>query len=597
MGAFVVYILEWSACLLGFLLLYKMCLSGTTFHRFNRIYLLGTVVLTAILPLVHIAPSEQMEPMAETCRTIVRVEDGMWDNIHVNDALGTKTENLTVMEKGVLSLLVIYLMYILVQLTGWGKALLKLLRFIHGKRRRRVGRWVWLVEHDAEYGPFSWMNCIVVSTHERGFDRRASVRHELSHIVLLHHIDLVFLMACVIVNPICWIVMKEVKIVHEYEADDEVINHFRIQSRAYQRLLIMRTVGAEAYALASSFNLNIKKRIIMMKKKQSPWWRMTWIAVTIPLIGFTLMAFSKPKEALRAAVDKSVRVMEQPLVEVVKTDLFKTETTTAKAELPNTALAEKPLQPTPSVKTGDIITGSVRKQDGQSLQLANIVEKDENQRIVAYAITDDNGNYSLKVVNPKHKIHISYVGCKSKTLDIDSNQIDVVLEQDMQLSDVQVVAYSDSIDHNSLRYQEVDYVSVDGDGFDIVEQAPFFPGGQAEIMKYLSRHLKYPRVAREMRVEANITVKFTVDKTGFVRSPQVVDISAGSPLLAPETLKALQHDDMDARIAAKDYQDAVEAMKEEAIHVVRNMPRWEPGRQNGKRVETTYTLPINFKLK
>ena len=40
----------------------------------------------------------------------------------------------------------------------------------------------------------------------------------------------------------------------------------------------------------------------------------------------------------------------------------------------------------------------------------------------------------------------------------------------------------------------------------------------------------------------------------------------------------------------------MEALKEEAIHVVRNMPRWEPGRQNGKRVETTYTLPVSFKL-
>jgi hypothetical protein len=40
----------------------------------------------------------------------------------------------------------------------------------------------------------------------------------------------------------------------------------------------------------------------------------------------------------------------------------------------------------------------------------------------------------------------------------------------------------------------------------------------------------------------------------------------------------------------------VEALKEEAIHVVRSMPRWEPGRQNGKRIATTYTLPINFKL-
>ena len=66
MGAFVVYILEWSVCLLAFLLLYKMCFSGSTFHRFNRFYLLGIVVLSAMLPLIHIAPTEQMEPMAES---------------------------------------------------------------------------------------------------------------------------------------------------------------------------------------------------------------------------------------------------------------------------------------------------------------------------------------------------------------------------------------------------------------------------------------------------------------------------------------------------------------------------------------------------
>ena len=68
MGSFVVYILEWALCLSAFLLLYKMCLSGSTFHRFNRFFLLGSVVVSALLPLVHITASEQMEPIAEVCR-------------------------------------------------------------------------------------------------------------------------------------------------------------------------------------------------------------------------------------------------------------------------------------------------------------------------------------------------------------------------------------------------------------------------------------------------------------------------------------------------------------------------------------------------
>lgn len=464
MGAFVVYILEWSACLLLFLLLYKMCFSGTTFHRFNRLYLLGTTLLSAILPLVHIAPSQQMEPMAESCRTSAWVDESPLTNISFESALEVSTDGLTVAEKGALVLLIVYLLYVLTQLVGWGKAYVKMLWFLRGKRRHRLGRWIWLVEHDSEYGPFSWMNHIVISSHEEGFGRRASIRHELSHILLLHHIDLLLTMICAIINPVCWLVMKEIKIVHEYEADDEVINHYRIQSRDYQRLLILRTVGAEAYALASSFNINIKKRIIMMKKKQSNWWRMTWIAVTLPLIGVSLMAFSKPKEALQEAVDNSVKVIKQPLAEMMEAENVEMPEVVEAPAMP----AEQPQKKSDEVKAGTVVKGTVCGQDGKKLQYTTVVETDEIGRIVASAQTDNNGSFSLKVVNPQHKLRVSYVGFKSASLAI---------------------------------------------------------------------------------IETS-----------------------------------------------RNYADAVEALKEEAIHVVRTMPRWEPGRQNGKRIDTSYTLPINFKL-
>ena len=597
MGAFVVYILEWSACLLGFLFLYKMCFSGTTFHRFNRFYLLGAVVLSAMLPLIHIVPSEQMEPMAEACRVVVSGHESTLNSISTNQAKVEYTATLTALEKGVIALLAIYMMYVLIQLTEWTKSIVKMLRFIHGKRRRRIGRWVWLVEHEDNYGPFSWMNYIVISANEQGFERRASMRHELSHVVLLHHFDLVFLMACVIINPVCWIVMKEIKIVHEYEADDEVINHYRIQNRDYQRLLIIRAVGAEAYALASSFNLNIKKRIIMMKKKQSHWWRMTWIAVTIPIIGLSLMAFSKPKAVSKEAVDNSFSVIEQPFNEVLKSESLKTQSLPLAVDSRETEQEDNSLQLASDVKPGDTIKGCVRNQDGQPLEFANISEEDDYHRIVAHAVTDKNGNFSLKVVDPKHKIRISYVGFKTKNLEISSNQFDVTMEPAMQFNDVSVVGVADSIDLNNPRYKEQVLTNENCEVFDVVEQAPVFPGGQAEIMKYLSLHLCYPLVAREMYVEADIVVRFTVDKTGLVRSPQVVNVTSVTPLVTAETMKAAKEGNENAMETSKNYYDAVEAMKEEAIHVVRNMPRWEPGRQNGKRVDTTFTLPINFKLK
>ena len=587
MGSFVVYVLEWALCLSAFLLLYKMCFSGSTFHRFNRFFLLGSVVVSALLPLIHVTANEQIEPIAEVCR--LNTEQFETVQMQVTEV----REQPSVGQRIFVFMTLAYIIYMAIQVTGWLRSVVKMLLFLRGKRTRRVGRWIRLVVHNDEYGPFSWMNYIVISDKERGFGRRASMHHELSHIKLLHPLDLVFILLCTLVNPVCWLVMKEIKVVHEYEADDEVINHYHIRSRDYQRLLVMRTVGAEAYALACSFNLNIKKRIIMMKKKQSTWWRLTWMAVTLPLVGFALTAFSKPKEALRDVVDNSVRIIEQPIVEALSTETEEVEVIETPAPVPAPV---KEVKAVDDVKPGDKISGCVKNKNGQPLQYANLVEIDKIGRIVATAVTDKNGNYAMKVVNPGNKIRCSYVGYKMQSFDISSNQMDVTMEEAMKFTDVKVVGRTDSIDSSSWRYKDRDFSNGDDGTFNIMEQDPTFPGGKAEIMKYLSTHLRYPAVAREMQAEAEILVRFTVDKTGLVRSPQVVETNSQSPLITAETAKAAKEGDEEAIEVTKNYYDAVEALKEEAIHVVRNMPRWEPGRQNGKRIETTYTLPVSFKL-
>ena len=606
MGTFVIYILEWSACLLLFLLLYKMCFSGTTFHRFNRIFLLGSVVLSAVLPLIHIVPTTQMEPVAEVCRTTAWVDPTPLSIITIQSTIETQSDKMTPAETGAALLLVAYLLYIIIQLTGWGKSCAKMLWFLRGKRSHRVGRWIRLVEHDGEYGPFSWMNFIVISSSEQGFGRRASIRHELSHILLLHHLDLLLLMICVIINPTCWLVMKEIKFIHDYEADDEVINHYRIQSRDYQRLLILRTVGAEAYALASSFNLNIKKRIIMMKKKQSHWWRMAWIVITLPLISFTLMAFSKPKDVLKEVVDNSMRKVEQPIVEVMNSDMLESESDVVELQAP--AKKEAAPKAADDVKPGDVIKGTVKGHEGQALQKATVVETDEYGRIVATGITDSNGNFSLKVVNPKHKVRVSYVGYKSASLNINGNTYNVKLEPATTIEAVQVKGRTINADLEGPRYGDQSAVNAQDQSFNFVEQMPKFPGGNAELMSYLEKNLRYPSVASEMRVEGTVIVTFVVDKTGFVRSPKIAEVRVSSPIakmtdvnspsrtVNTEFQNEMKEGDEAAAEKVKAFYDTVEAMKEEAIYVVRNMPRWEPASQNGTRVETTYTLPINFAL-
>lgn len=585
MGSFVVYVLEWALCLSAFLLLYKMCFSGSTFHRFNRFFLLGSVVVSALLPLIHVTANEQIEPIAEVCR--LNTEQFETVQMQVTEV----REQPSVGQRIFVFMTLAYIIYMAIQVTGWLRSVVKMLLFLRGKCTRRVGRWIRLVVHNDEYGPFSWMNYIVISDKERGFGRRASMHHELSHIKLLHPLDLVFILLCTLVNPVCWLVMKEIKVVHEYEADDEVINHYHIRSRDYQRLLVMRTVGAEAYALACSFNLNIKKRIIMMKKKQSTWWRLTWIAVTLPLVGFALTAFSKPKEALKEVVDSSVRIIEQPIAEALSSDVEEPEA----IETPAPASA-KEVKAVEAVKASDKITGTVKSKNGQPLQSVNLVEIDEYGRIVSNSITDNNGNFSLKVVNPKHKIRISYVGFKSQILDIKDATVSVTLESDTKINGTTVHTWPISIDDNAPHFKDEDPQTGDEATFIVKEEMPRYSGGSEKIYDYLAANLRYPHVTREMLTEGEVTVEFTVGKTGLISSPKIIEVKASSPLVTIEIGQAAKNGNEEAIETMKAYDDAIEAMKEEAIHVVRNMLRWEPGRQNGKRIETTFTLPVSFKL-
>ena len=308
MGSLVLYIMEWAFALIVLLTIYKAVFSGTTFYRFNRFYLLGATVLSALLPLVHISIPEKtlvVSSMAisdtefaqELSGTFV-LTDAPRIELLESDEQPVMVQPSTTPSMWAVILVCMYSGYVIMLMIGWSRSIIRARRFLRGKPRRRISRTVWLVTHHEVFGPFSWMNYIVISDAENGFARRASLRHEYSHVKLLHSLDLVFLLVCTIVNPVCWLVLQEIKVVHEYEADHEVINRHGIRNGDYQKLLIMRTVGAEAYALASSFNLNIKKRIIMLNKNQTGKRRLMWLLILIPALGITSVLFARTEKAV-----------------------------------------------------------------------------------------------------------------------------------------------------------------------------------------------------------------------------------------------------------------------------------------------------------
>ena len=101
--------------------------------------------------------------------------------------------------------------------------------------------------------------------------------------------------------------------------------------------------------------------------------------------------------------------------------------------------------------------------------------------------------------------------------------------------------------------------------FDVVEQMPSFPGGQAALMDYLSNNVKYPVVAQENGVQGRVVVSFVVEKDGSITDVKVV-------------------------------KSVDPSLDKEAARVVKSMPRWIPGKQNGSAVRVKYNVPVSFRL-
>lgn len=106
----------------------------------------------------------------------------------------------------------------------------------------------------------------------------------------------------------------------------------------------------------------------------------------------------------------------------------------------------------------------------------------------------------------------------------------------------------------------------DGKVFTVVEEMPTFPGGDEKLFEYIQKNIKYPAIARENGISGRVYLTFVVDKEGRIKDVRLLRGIGGG-------------------------------CDEEAMRVVRSMPDWKPGRQNGRSVQVQYNLPVNFTLR
>ena len=289
MTDFLIYQGKAAIALAVFYMFYRLLLSKETFHRFNRIVLLGTAALSFILPLCVItlkkvvvlpaitASSETIVgEMAETAAMVPEISEPIWPVILCS-----------LFAFGALAVLV----HVAISIIG-------IRRMIRSGSHKALESGETLIITETDTAPFSWMRYIVISREDYESGYSQILTHEKAHIALRHSSDILFvdmITALQWFNPAIWMLKADLRALHEFEADDAVLRS-GANIKEYQYLLIRKAVSKSGYSVANSFNHStLKARITMMSNKKSS--RMSaWKALyVIPLVGISLAATAETK--------------------------------------------------------------------------------------------------------------------------------------------------------------------------------------------------------------------------------------------------------------------------------------------------------------
>ncbi len=293
---------------------FSALLSRETFHRFNRVVLLAIVGLSLLLPTVHLtlSPIAGVGTLAESSIGEISLEEAMDYSATPSELplarpiaeVGTPACGLDSPSGLASSLSIADLLHYL-YIIGVAIALLRifwrgtvLVRSLQGGMRLRDEFGNTVIVKGGEFAPFSFMHWIVISVSDYEQHRRYILTHEQAHARLGHSWDVLLIEAVQVVqwfNPFAWLLGRELKAIHEYEADEAVIQK-GIDAKQYQQLLVIKAVGNRLQPFANTLNRgSLKQRINMMYQTKSSRWRMLRAAFAIPVAALALVAFATPE--------------------------------------------------------------------------------------------------------------------------------------------------------------------------------------------------------------------------------------------------------------------------------------------------------------
>ncbi len=503
MGTFFVYILKSALCLAAYYLFYKLLMSRDTFHRFNRFALVTLLLCSMALPLMQFN-------LKTTTEATGSVEIDLSDLAMV-EAVVTEVET-PLWTKFVAVLILVYLLGIVFFALRTLVSYLSLWRLIRRCEERPLpqsfaqSKARLMVTKD-NVSPFSWMHYVVVNEQDLQENERAILMHELGHITNHHTLDLILTEVCLIMqwfNPAIWLLREELQAIHEYEADEAVLDG-GVNAREYQLLLIKKAAGSRLQSITNSLHQSsIKKRITMMQKKKSNPWARAKYAIAVPVAALSVALFATPTASALSAEISGCKV----------SDLFS---------------VDQDSNPKNYV--------TIVFQEGIDGYSAHLI--DENGTIQAKALTDDDlkeiyskeGHLALTLAKNTPMKYVSDLKNRCRELNI------IRLSHHDGLSG-HLNFIKEDLSRPSSSALKVQGFAANDDVKSVCEEEPEFPGGAQEMMKFISKNMQYPKECFDNNIEGRVTMSFIIEKDGSVST--IEEVRSPHPLLTEEAKRLLE---------------------------------------------------------
>ena len=262
-------------------------LEKETFHRLNRIIILGCLILSFFVPFIHFTGGTN--PTVNMLRQAVQLPEIMIDGNGSEQSIWNLAD----------IMICIYIIGVVAIFTMTVVQTASLILRLRKCEQIADNRGNTIVLTDYTISPFCFFHYIVMSRDDYANNRGFILTHEQEHIRLRHYIDLIILQVATIIqwfNPFVWLIGKNLKAIHEFEVDEAVLNK-GIDATQYQKSLVVKAVGNRLQPFANNLNKeSLKRRIIMMNQKKSNRWMMLKALFVIPVATLAVSVFANTSD-------------------------------------------------------------------------------------------------------------------------------------------------------------------------------------------------------------------------------------------------------------------------------------------------------------